>query len=256
MEGTCAEPVDPLAARGFEAAEAYERARPSYAPAAVERLVSELGLDRGSRVLDLGAGTGRLAALLAPRVGALVAVEPSEPMRRVLARELPGVEVHDGTAERLPPADGSLDTVVVAEAFHWFDARAALAEIARVVRPGGGLALLWNVSVRADPPNPDELVALLAGLRRTAVPDRRRYESGAWREAFADDGGFGPLASAEFEHAHRLDADGLVDLVASFSYVAVLPDGERREILRRVAELAPPAAVQTLRTDLHWTRRR
>jgi SAM-dependent methyltransferase len=244
------------ASRGFEDAEAYQRARPSYAPAAVERLVSELGLGRGSRVLDLAAGTGRLAALLAPRVGALVAVEPSEPMRRVLSRELPAIEVHAATAERLPLDDASLDAVVVAEAFHWFDARAALAEIARVVRPGGGLALLWNVSVRADPPRPPELDRLLAGLRDAAVPDRRRYESGAWREAFDDGGGFGPLASAEFEHTHRLDAAGLVDLVASFSYVAALADGERREVLARVAALAPPASVHTLRTDVYWTRRR
>ena len=95
-------------------------------------------------MLDLAAGTGKLTRVLAEHADDVVAVEPLDGMRRVLERRLPHVRVLAGTAEAIPLADGAVDAVFVAEAFHWFDLPRAVAEIARVLRPGGGLAVLWN----------------------------------------------------------------------------------------------------------------
>ena len=97
-----------------------------------------LGLTPASTVLDVAAGTGKLTRLLAARFTRTIAVEPLEPMRRVLAAEVPGVEVRDGTAEQLPVGEAEVDAIFVAEAFHWFDGAQALAEAARVLRPAVG----------------------------------------------------------------------------------------------------------------------
>jgi SAM-dependent methyltransferase len=246
--------VDPLARAGFGAADAYDRGRPSYAPAAIDTVVAELALDGSSRVLDLAAGTGQLGRLLLPVVGSVVAAEPSPDMRRVLAERLPEAQVVDGTAEELPVPDASFDAVVVGQAFHWFAAPAALEEIARVLRPGGGLALLWNVQVTRDPDWPLELGELVREHRRAAVPRFPRHSEGRWRDAFLGTDRFAALSSAEALHQHRLDRDGAVAEIASWSFIAALADDEREPVLERVRELVPEASVATLRTEVHWTR--
>ena len=123
---------------GSVAAE-YERARPEYSREAVLRAAAELGLGSDARVLDLGAGTGKLTRLLRERFAHVVAVEPDDGMRALV----PG-DARAGSAEHIPVSDHGVDAVFVADAFHWFAAGAALREIARVTGPGGGLALLWN----------------------------------------------------------------------------------------------------------------
>ena len=133
-------PVHQAAAIGFDrAADAYERSRPSYPPEAIECIRAELAIGVGSRVLDLAAGTGKLTRLLIPLGATLVAIEPVAGMRRILQTLHPQLDVRDGTAEAIPLDDGSLDAVTCAQAFHWFDGPKALAEIRRVLRPGGGL---------------------------------------------------------------------------------------------------------------------
>ena len=137
-------------ARSFDrAAEEYERGRPGYADAALDAL----GLPADSVVLDLAAGTGKLTRQLVPRFARVIAVEPLDGMRAQLERVVPGAEALVGTAESIPLDDDSVDAVFVAEAFHWFGTSAALDEIARVLRPGGTLAVLFNErDGELDPP--------------------------------------------------------------------------------------------------------
>ena len=135
-----------VAARGFQAgAEAYERGRPGYPTDAVDALTDALGVGPGATVVDLAAGTGKLTRLLVPSGATVIAIEPVDAMRRTLAAMLPRVPVVAGTAESMPLRDGSAGAVVAAQAFHWFDGEAALAEIHRVLAPGGRLGLVWNV---------------------------------------------------------------------------------------------------------------
>lgn len=141
--------VHEIASSGFgREAEAYERSRPSYPPDAVAWLVNHLQVRRGSVVADLAAGTGKLTRLLLPTGASVIAVEPVPAMHQVLHRLLPTVPAVAGTAETMPIKSASLDAVCVAQAFHWFDADAAFSELARVLRPGGRVGLVWNARDR------------------------------------------------------------------------------------------------------------
>jgi SAM-dependent methyltransferase len=252
--------LDPLAQRGFGAdlrsALVYERGRPGYASAAADALAAEFGLEADSRVLDLAAGTGQLSRLFVPLVGSVVAVEPSAAMRHVLARRLPSVETLDGRAERIPLPDQSVDAAVIGSAFHWFDGDAAVAELARVLRPGGGLAVLWNHGVASDPPWSERLEQLVGDLRAKALRPDRQCTSGMWRPALdrAHDL-FAPLRFSAITHQRSLDQAAFVSAVASFSFIAALPDDDRDAVLTQVRALAPEHCVLTMRTECYWTRR-
>ena len=140
----------------------YERGRPGYPPAAVEWIAAGAGLGPGSVVVDLAAGTGKLTRVLTGTGARVIAVEPIAEMRAQLTTMLPGVEALEGTAEVMGLPDGSADAVTVAQAFHWFATDEALAEIARVLRPGGWLALVWNEGDSNQP--------LQAEIRRVLAP--------------------------------------------------------------------------------------
>jgi SAM-dependent methyltransferase len=227
-------PVHEAAVRGFgRAAEAYERSRPDYPKEAVDRLVQELEISPDCSVLDLGAGTGKLTRMLVPTGAHLTALEPIESMRAAMARSVPGVDVVAGTAEAIPADDGSFDAVVCAQAFHWFDGERALAEIRRVLRPHGRLALLWNLR--------DESVGWVR--RMTEIIDRHLADTpsertGEWRRAFSATDLFGTLHQLRFPHRQELDLEGLVERVESISYVAVLSEEERGRVLDEMRELA------------------
>jgi ubiquinone/menaquinone biosynthesis C-methylase UbiE len=183
-------------------------------------------------VLDLAAGTGKLTRGLVPSGAEVVAVEPIDEMRAQLARAVPGVRALPGTAEAIPLPDGSVDAVTVAQAFHWFDQERAPAEIHRVLRPGGALAVLWNARDLADPLQ-GAIEDLLAPLREAAAAGAGyRWD----REAASP--WFGAFEERRFRHEQRTDRRGLVDRVASTSFVAALPDGEREALLARVEGLA------------------
>ena len=221
------------AAKWFAAgAEAYERGRPSYAPEAIEHIVSTLGIGPGARVLDLAAGTGKLTRELAPTGAELVAVEPIAEMRAKLVGALPEVETVEGTAEDIPLPNHSVDAVVVGQAFHWFDGIRAASEIRRVVRPTGGLALIWQAR---DPSLP--WVARLNEIIDAADDGHPRFRTEAWRAAFDLTALFEPLEVAEFSYVQRGSAEVLRDRVASISYIAAMPDERRFEVLDQVEAL-------------------
>jgi SAM-dependent methyltransferase len=223
--------VHEAAARGFaRSAEAYDRGRPEYPSDAVAWLIGRLGLGPGRRVLDLAAGTGKLTRPLLSTGADVVAVEPLAEMR---ARIDAGAQVLEGTAEAIPLGDGAAHAVTVGQAFHWFDGPAALAEIHRVLRPGGGLALVWNRRPLDDPVHAE--IERLIGPHRGSTP---APASGAWRTAFEHTTSFGPLEERTFDHAQPLDAHGLADRIGSISFVAALEVARREEILSAVRALA------------------
>ena len=216
----------------------YERTRPDYPPA----ILDALPLDGDAAVLDLGAGTGKLTRVLAARYREVTAVEPLPNMRAILQRVVPTAAALPGSAEEIPLEDASVDGVFAAQAFHWFDATAALPEIRRVLRPGGSLALLWNKRDEADPAQ-----LLLAEL--TDPPERQAPRG--WQldipAILGESGLFDEVETFEFPHVQAIDDEGFVDRLHSSSYVASLPP-ERRSSLEaqlreRLAELGSPHAL-------------
>lgn len=189
-------------------------------------------------MVDLAAGTGKLTRALTARGCDVVAVEPVAEMRAAIAAPARAVA---GRAEAIPLPDASADGVTVAQAFHWFDGPRALAQIHRVLRPGGVLALLWNRRKIADPIHRD--IEALIGPGRGDVPAER---SERWRAAFDETTLFGPLREERFTNEQLVDADGLADRIGSISYVAAMEEDEREALLGEARALARGGVV-TLR---------
>ena len=230
------------ATRGFAEADRYERGRPDYPAAAVDAIVSELGLRAGRAVLDLAAGTGKLTRLLIASGANVIAVEPMREMREKIA----GAVALAGTAERIPLTDASVDAVTVGQAFHWFDADAALREIRRVLTPGGGVALIWNARDPRDP-----LQAALNEVFDRYQGDTPRREQRDWKSVLAASGLFERTRRLLYEHVQRVDEDAVVDRVLSVSFMAMLPEDERAAVERHVRELARGATTLSYMTELY-----
>lgn len=225
------------AARGFATAgESYERGRPDYPPEAIAALVEHLRLRPGLRVIDAGAGTGKLTRRLRECGADVLAVEPVAGMRETFARALPGVPLVGATAERLPLRDGVAGAIVAGTAFHWFDGVTMLREAHRVLHPGGRLGLVWLAR--------DEtvewvarLVALVAEYKRGDPP---RYDDWRWKAAFDHPditARFTPLEEARFPFAHVADRATAIARVSSTSFVGTLDEREKAEVLQRVTAL-------------------
>lgn len=245
--------VHPAAAVGFEvAAAAYERGRPDFAPAVVDRLIQSLGLGPGRTLLELGAGTGKLTRLLARSGARIMAVEPVAAMRARLSG-IPGVEAIDAVAEDVPVNAGAVDAAVGAQAFHWFENERVVSELARMLPPGGPVGLVWNVR--------DESVPWVAALTQLLEPyrgDTPSHRSMRWREAWDATDRFEPLVLEAFAYRHPTTVDGVVDRVRSISFIATLPTVDQRAIAERVRVLVPDEVglVFPYRTEIWLTRRR
>jgi SAM-dependent methyltransferase len=225
--------VHERAARGFDrAAEDYERGRPEYPAAAIDLLASELGFGPGSTVVDLAAGTGKLTRGLIPTGARVIAVEPVPGMRAQLVRAVPAAKALAGTAEAIPLADGSVDAVLVAQAFHWFDTPRAAGEIHRVLRAGGGLGVIWNVWDDSV-----EWVARMQELVRAHQGETPQRSTSAWREQLSTTGLFTPFADRALPHVVRGTLDVLRARIASTSFIATLPERERARVLADVEEV-------------------
>jgi SAM-dependent methyltransferase len=204
-------------------ADAYERARPGYPDEAVRWLVGVPNCD----VVDLGAGTGKLTRSLVALGHRVTAVEPLEEMLARLRAAVPEAVPVPGGAEAIPLPDGAADVVTCAQAFHWFDQPAALTEIARVLRPGGRIALAWNTR--------DDRHVWVTGL--SGAIGSETVESRDAVEPIDASGLFGPVERATFAFAQRLDRTGLQELVLSRSYCATKAPAEREPILTEVDRL-------------------
>lgn len=226
--------IDDVAARGFQAgAAAYEAARPGYPDDAVDILRADVGIGPGTRVLDLAAGTGKLTRRLVELGASVLAVEPVPAMRAQLQGVLPDLEVVDGAAEAIPVDARSIDVVAVAQAFHWFDAPAALDEIARVLGPGGRLVILWNERDETTP-----WVAEMSRLIRWHERTVSRYQHVDWAEVVAASGRFTPLQQRTLRWDQPITRDLLADRVRSISYIAAMPVAEREKLAADVVHLA------------------
>lgn len=226
-------PLHPLAAHFAGVADAYERGRPDHPPAVVEALAVELRLAPGAKVLDLAAGTGKLTRALVAAGLDVTAVEPLGELRGILAGVVGPERALEGVAEDIPLEDGSVDAVTVADAFHWFDQPVALAEIRRVLRPGGRLALLstapdWSAASWAH-----ELGQLVLASR----PEHPQFDGPPWPQVIRADGAWNEPREIRVSVKQPGGRERVVDYLGSISWIAGLEPARRAELLARIGEI-------------------
>jgi SAM-dependent methyltransferase len=238
--------VHEAAAVGFDrAALAYEAGRATYPAPAVQAILSVTGAAPGRTLLELGAGTGKLTGALVASGARVLALEPVAGMREVLARNVPGADVLDAVAEAVPVGHASIDAVVAAQSFHWFDAEAATAEVARILRPGGAVALIWN--------RRDERVDWMQDLTRildSRAGDAPRYRTGLWRRGFDVSPAFEPLEPQTWPHRGTAGRDVVLARVASMSFVAALEAAPRAQLMTEIADLLDTHPATRGRDDI------
>jgi ubiquinone/menaquinone biosynthesis C-methylase UbiE len=216
-----------------EAAALYERARPGYAHEAVTFIAHQLGIGPGTRVVDLGAGTGKLTRQLLSLGAEVIAVEPLHGMRSALSRAVPGVQILEGRAEYVPLPDAGIDAIVAGQAWHWFDGPRALAEASRLLKPGGGMALLWNeYDKRAAWMEEYSEIRRRAATRAGAKPPSHTGDD--WRRAFAGNHDWTPIQKREFTHQAEATREEFVNRVFSSSVFAVLPQDEKEDVTSEI----------------------
>jgi SAM-dependent methyltransferase len=217
-------------------------------------------LATSSAVLEVGAGTGKLTRVLVDEFAEVVAVEPDPHMRALFTALCPRAALVAGAAEALPIAPASVDAVFVAEAFHWFDHGAALAEFARVLRPGGALVLMWNRPAGRPEPPITEVEKLLEPLwpKEIDMPldlDPSRFDYARdWPGAF-EGSAFEPLQESKFANIRTVGRDDVVAFFGSMGWIGGLPEDEARRLLDEVrSRLVHREYRLPFETDVHWTR--
>jgi SAM-dependent methyltransferase len=217
-------------ARSFgDVAEAYQQARPTYPPHAVEWV---LDAAPGREVLDLAAGTGKLTRVIAEAGASVTAVEPLDEMRAQLESAYPGIPAMAGSAEQIPLDSDSVDAVLVGQAFHWFDPVRALDEIDRVLRPGGVLGIFWNVR--------DDSIGWVAEFSASLAigADVLSQVDGSDWAPIEEHPRYAQVDRRDFPNPTAFDANRLVTWAASTSHFATMQPGERESTLQQVREFA------------------
>jgi SAM-dependent methyltransferase len=251
------------------AARGYERSRPSYPLAALAALADALPLESGRTVVDLGAGTGKFTRLLALTGAEVLAVEPVPEMRERLAELLPAVAVTDGTAEDTGLPGGCADAVVAAQSWHWFEQDRALAEVERLLRPSGTLALVWNTYDTSVPWVRDfqDIYFRLAPRDLPSPPltsglGEHRSDA-AWREAFVSRPGWGPIEQRHWPNPHTTTVEDVVERMMSSSHIAVLDAAAQGRVRAEVESVLRAHGVARgsgdielpYLTEVYWLRR-
>jgi SAM-dependent methyltransferase len=234
-------------------AAAYARYRPGYPDAALDWALAP---SRGGEVLDLGAGTGKVTEALLRRPGVRVtAVDPDPAMLAQLRADFPTVTAHEGTAERIPLPAAAVDAVVVGTAWHWFDPRMAIPEIARVLRPGGVLAVLWN--------GDDDTVEWVRGYSLAMHPEQQHVVGAMPDTARPRHPAFGDAETRRFPNLFPTTIDGFIATISTHSWALVADPADRDAALARMRaylearpETSPGAFTVPMVTDVVRTLRR
>jgi SAM-dependent methyltransferase len=244
---------------GYQRAAAdYERVRPSYPTRSLAVLADALDLRAGRCVAEVGAGTGKFTRLLALTGARVVALEPVAAMRDRLAELLPQVEVVDGLAEATGLPDGAMDAVVAAQAWHWFDPSAALAEVERITHRRGRLGLVWN-TLDETVPWVAEYSKIYRQWRTESVPGHR---DGRWRRFFDELPGWSPLRAEHVPNPYVTDREGVLGQALTSSVISTLDAASRAQVrheleavLDRHKESCGDRIEIPYVTDLYWTAR-
>ena len=222
-----------LAERFSDVASPYERGRPDCPPAVVGAIAAELQLPPGATVLDLASGTGKIARALVSGGFEVIAVEPQAPLRAVLLERAAGANVLDGIAEQIPLPDGSVDAITIGDAFHWFDRPRALTEISRVLRARGGLALITTGADWRQASWSDQLVELIQRTR----PEHPYFDGEPWQQSVNAAGAFSEPWDVRIVVSQPTTPERIVDHIASFSWIAAMPEAEREQTLTSIRAL-------------------
>lgn len=225
--------LHPLAARFANVADAYERGRPEYTPEVAEAIMAELQIAPGDRVLDLAAGTGKLTRALVGVGLDVIAVEPQGPLRDILAASIGAERVLDGSAEQIPLQSKSVAAVTVADAFHWFDQAAALREIRRVLKPGGGLAALRLSPDWSGASWSHEVGSLISKLGL----EHPQFQGPRWQDAARAQGCWTEPRQVRLTMSQPANPKVVLDYIASISWMAALPADKRTKIIGKAREL-------------------
>lgn len=216
-------------ARSFDAwAGDYDRYRPGYPLALFQTIQVRLGLPKRPLVVDVGAGTGRATLAMAGLGWRVTAVEPGKPMLEVLRAQAANEGLLLATVQATAEATGldpaSVDLATAAQSFHWFDRHAALTEMARIIRPGGGVAVFWNTRDADASPLLADYATLLDQYANAVDTDRDRAQAIAeTRRAFGDHPAFADPELIELRHEESMTADGFMGLAFTASYIRLLP---------------------------------
>jgi ubiquinone/menaquinone biosynthesis C-methylase UbiE len=260
--------INEVAAAGFDSsADLYDRVRPEYPQRPIDYLLEVLNANSNANILELGAGTGKFTKILMASNLNVTAVEPVAGMREKLKSILPPdsfprLKVLQGSAESIPVVDKSIDLVIVAQAFHWFDGPLALSEIHRVLRSGGRFGLIWNIR--------DESVNWISELTKILQPYESgvpRYQSMNWKKAFYKTGLFSELKYRKFDHNQVSTLMEFIDRIESTSFISALSESKKLAVLNLVREYLESlpeirrgednsdSIVVPYLTEVYWTKK-